>query len=75
MRIASYMIAALLAGLVLGSWSLRADLRRARQEIDGLRASARTLEAKNTRLDGIVAMSISPKMTACGPYKAGKHGQ
>ena len=56
MRTTGYIIAALLIGLAFGSWSLRADLRRARQEIEVLRNTSRKLEVRNTKLDGIVAM-------------------
>ena len=46
MRNSLYIVVALLAGLVLGSWGVKSDLRKARKEATGLQQQ---LEGRNQR--------------------------
>lgn len=73
MRTAGFIIAALLAGLVVGSWTLKADLRRARKEVADLKVELRNQQAKSSRMEGIAAMLNIPgreKGAAASGHKA-----
>lgn len=62
MKTAVIVIVALLAGLVLGSWSVKVDLRRAEQEADSLRKElSRRPASSSGRLSGITSMLKIPE--------------
>lgn len=56
MKTAAYALVALLLGLVLGSWSLKADLRNAKKEIASLKTKLATRESGPVGLNGITSM-------------------
>lgn len=62
MKTAVAIVIALLAGLVLGSWSLKTDLRRAEKEISDLKQElSRRPAARQTGLSGITSMLKIPE--------------
>jgi hypothetical protein len=62
MKTAVIVIVALLAGLVLGSWSVKVDLRRAEQEADSLRKElSRRPASSSGRLSGLTSMLKIPE--------------
>jgi hypothetical protein len=65
MKTAISLVLALLAGLVIGTWSVKADLRLARKEVDRLKQQlARRPAPRQSGLDGITSMLKIPKDTA-----------
>ena len=60
MKTTAYVLIALLAGLMLGTWSLKADLRKANQEIDGLKSQLARKGGGATQLEGITSMLHLP---------------
>ncbi len=65
MKTAILIILALLAGLVLGTWSVKDDLRRARKEVEDLKQQlSRRPAARQNGLDGITSMLKIPKDAA-----------
>lgn len=62
MKITVSIILALLAGLVLGSWSVKSDLRRARQEVADLKQQlSNRPERRASGLNGITALLKIPE--------------
>jgi hypothetical protein len=61
MKTAGWVVAALLLGMVLGSWGLKADLRKAKAEIASLKDQVRRGVKKQTHLDGITTMLNIPQ--------------
>jgi len=61
MKVAGYVLAALLAGLILGSWGMKADLRKARQEMASLEKERGQPETRQTGLEGITSMLKIPE--------------
>ena len=55
-----FIVGALLLGLILGSWSLRADLRKAQQEITSLKEDLNRHGARVGSVNGITAMLRLP---------------
>ena len=61
MKTAIIIVLALLAGLVVGTWSVKADLRRAQKEVADLKEQlSRRPAARQTGLDGITSMLKIP---------------
>jgi hypothetical protein len=60
MKTFGWAMAALLAGLVIGSWSLKADLRKAREQVRKLQDQVNRSGRKSPRVDGIVSMLNIP---------------
>lgn len=81
MKTAAWIVAALLAGLVLGGWGLKADLRKARTEISDLKKELSRTSRKQSRMDGITTMlnlpqgQDRPADTAKGEVTVGFHGE
>ena len=61
MKTAAWIVVALLAGLVLGGWGLKADLRKARKDISRLQDEVNRKARKQGRLDGIATMLNIPQ--------------
>lgn len=55
-----WIVPALLVGLALGSWSLRGDLRRARQELELARSQLRKGNSRTGGIEGITTMLRIP---------------
>jgi hypothetical protein len=66
MKSAFAVCAALLLGLVLGSWALRSDLREARRQADELRRELDRRGRSTQGLDGIATMLRIPDAGAAG---------
>lgn len=64
MKNAFLIVAALLVGLVVGSWSVKSDLRVARQEIADLKKDLAARGRRETGLRGITSMLRIPEPTA-----------
>jgi hypothetical protein len=60
MKTVAWVMAALLTGLVLGSWSMKADLRKARKEIVALKQELEKKGGRQTGLEGITSMLKLP---------------
>ena len=60
MKIVAWVIVALLAGMVLGTWSMKADLRKARKEIAALKKELEQKGGRQTGLEGITSMLKLP---------------
>jgi hypothetical protein len=61
MKTTVYVLIALLAGLMLGSWSLKADLRKAANEIESLETQLAKQGNQPTHLEGISSMLHLPE--------------
>lgn len=72
MKTAGWVIAALLMGMVLGSWGLKDDLRTARKQIADLQEQVRRGVKKQTRFDGIATMLNISQTQAPQPVAAGR---
>lgn len=62
MKTAVTVLIALLAGLMLGSWSIKADLRKATGEIDTLKAQLAKKGGAHSGLNGITSMLNLPEV-------------
>lgn len=72
MKTTVWIVVALLAGMVLGGWGLKVDLRKAKQQIADLQDQLRRDSRKQARLDGITTMlNISPGRTPAEPAAGG----
>lgn len=60
MKTAFYVVAALLAGLVLGSWSVKSDLRQAQQEITLLKAQPHRGDTRQDAFRNVTALLRVP---------------
>lgn len=69
MKTVAYALVALLLGLVLGSWSLKADLRNAKREIASLRTKLATRESGQGGLNGITSMLKIQEKTRPDPVR------
>lgn len=56
MKTAAWVIVALLVGMALGSWGLKADLRKAKQQVSTLEQQVQNSSRKKTQFDGISTM-------------------
>ena len=63
MKTAFYVVAALLAGLVLGSWSVKSDLRKAQQEITVLKEQSSHRVTRQDNLRNITSLLRVPEAT------------
>lgn len=61
MRTVVLVLIALLAGMMLGTWSLKADLRKAGNEIDALKTQLAKKGGEPTHLEGIASMLHLPE--------------
>ncbi|MEI6168401.1 MAG: hypothetical protein WCS52_14560 [bacterium] len=62
MKTAAYILIALLGGLMLGSWSIKADLRKATSEIDCLKVQLAQKGGQPSSLNGITSMLNLPEV-------------
>jgi hypothetical protein len=60
MKNSIYIVLALLAGLVVGNWSVQSDLRKARQEITGLKEQLDARGRRDNSLQNITSMLRVP---------------
>jgi hypothetical protein len=67
MKTAGYVVAALLLGMALGSWGLKADLRKARKDVAKLQDQVNRTDRKQSRLDGITTMLNIPQGRESAP--------
>lgn len=64
MKTGMWVVVALLVGLVLGAWGPRADLRKAREQINNLEKKQRAHTATASRMEGVKAMLKLPDQSA-----------
>lgn len=62
MKTAVYILIALLGGLMLGSWSIKADLRKATSEIDRLKTQLAQKGSQPASVNGITSMLNLPEV-------------
>lgn len=71
MKAAAYVLIALIVGLILGSWSLKADLRNARTEIASLKMKLASRDSGQSGLGGITSMLKIQEKTRPDPVRRG----
>ena len=74
MKYAALFIAALLAGLVLGAWGPKTDLKKAKQEIADLRKQLGKRGQGRSSLQGVAAILPMPEQAKATPGPAHRHG-
>jgi hypothetical protein len=70
MRQSLYLLIALVAGLVIGQFSVKPDLRRAREEIASLRQQAQSRDRRGSPLRNVTQMLQMPEPAAPPPSPA-----
>jgi hypothetical protein len=74
MKYAALFIAALLAGLVLGAWGPKTDLKKAKQELADLRKQLGKKGQGRSSLQGVAAILPMPEQARNAPGSAPRHG-
>ena len=76
MKVAAWGIVALLAGMILGSMGLKADLRKAQEQIENLQRQVRHGDRTQVQLGGITSMLNIPSSKEPVPARAAasRHG-